>query len=89
MRAIGMTKKWVEALDTNYSDDGITTLTDVQKALNKKNDDAWNYLVMVCNGKQSQWPSTLKEVQQRWMFKFVNIKKMGKKNGFLTVVLLP
>jgi hypothetical protein len=89
MRAIGMTKKWVEALDTNYSDDGITTLTDVQKALNKKNDDAWNYLVMGCNGEQSKWPSTLKQVQQRWMFKFVNIKKMGKKNGFLTVVLLP
>jgi hypothetical protein len=23
---------------------------DIQKTFNKKNDDAWNYLVMACNG---------------------------------------
>jgi hypothetical protein len=37
-------------LDTNYSYDGIKTVADVQKVL-KKNDDAWNYLVMACDGK--------------------------------------
>jgi hypothetical protein len=50
-KTIGIKKKWVEALDTDYSYDGILTLTDAQKGLKKKNDNAWNYLVMAFGGK--------------------------------------
>jgi hypothetical protein len=51
-KAIGMKKKWVEALETNYAYDGwMTALTDDQKSKKKKNDDAWNYLVMACENK--------------------------------------
>jgi hypothetical protein len=47
-----MKKKWVKALEAGYSFHGINILTDAQKALKKKNGNAWNYLVMACNGKQ-------------------------------------
>jgi hypothetical protein len=40
-------------LDNNYSFEATgrtVPLDDAQKALKKMNDDAWNYLVMTCNG---------------------------------------
>jgi hypothetical protein len=48
-KAIDMKKKWVEALENDWAYDGWTTaLTNDKKANKKKNDDAWNYLVMAC-----------------------------------------
>jgi hypothetical protein len=52
-KAIGMKKRWVKALETDYSCEGWSTLalTDNQKSQEKKNDDAWNFLVMACENK--------------------------------------
>ena len=48
-KAIGMKKKWVTALENDYGYDNWTTaLTTDEEANKKKNDDAWNYLVMAC-----------------------------------------
>jgi hypothetical protein len=46
---VGMKKKWVKALETDYSYENWTAvLTDVQKAKKKWNSVAWNFLVMAC-----------------------------------------
>jgi hypothetical protein len=54
MRAIGMKKKWVEALDSGYPFEATgrrtVPLDDAQKALKKKNEDACNYSMMACDG---------------------------------------
>jgi hypothetical protein len=49
-KAKGMKKKWVEALETDYSFDGWTTiLSGEQKAEKKRHSNHWNYyLVMAC-----------------------------------------
>ena len=51
-RAIDMKKKWVEALDKDlsYEEEETKSLSVSQIAEKKLNDDAWNYLVMACNG---------------------------------------
>jgi hypothetical protein len=52
-RAIGMRKKWVVVLDSDYSFEATgrtIPLDDAQKALKKLNDYAWNYLVKACDG---------------------------------------
>jgi hypothetical protein len=48
-----MNKKWVEAFDLNLShENSVSATLSVPKAAEKKmNDDAWNYLVMACDGK--------------------------------------
>ena len=41
----------MDALDNDYSyENESKDLTEDQKLLKKKNDDAWNYLVMACDG---------------------------------------
>jgi hypothetical protein len=50
MRAIGMKKRWIKALDANYSCKCISTLLADDKLLKKKNNNAWYYLVMACDG---------------------------------------
>jgi hypothetical protein len=46
-KAIGMKKKWVEALETDQDIKGVI-VTDEGKKKKKQNSDAWNYLVMAC-----------------------------------------
>jgi hypothetical protein len=49
MRAIGMKKKWVGALDVDLAHKNISTTLSVPHIAGKKmNNDTWNYLVMAC-----------------------------------------